>query len=44
MTSTYKPFEVLALAGAAYILIIAVISLLMRLVEAMFGASRRAPA
>jgi polar amino acid transport system permease protein len=44
VTSTYKPFEVFALAGATYILIIAVVSLLMRLVEAMFGPSRRAPA
>ncbi|WAJ28485.1 amino acid ABC transporter permease [Antarcticirhabdus aurantiaca] len=44
VTSTYKPFEVFAMAGAAYILIIGIISLIVRMVEASFDPSRRAPA
>lgn len=44
VTSTYKPFEVFAVAGAAYIVIIAVISLVVRGAEHLFDASRKARA
>ncbi len=41
VTSTYKPFEVFAVAGAAYIAIVAVISLIVRGAEKLFDADRR---
>lgn len=44
VTSTYKPFEVFAVAGAAYIVIIAVISLIVRGLEVHFSAEKRAGA
>lgn len=44
VTSTYKPFEVFAIAGAAYIVIIAIISLIIRGIEIYFNADRRAEA
>jgi len=44
VTSTYKPFEVFALAAAAYIVIIAVISLIIRSLEIYFSADKRAGA
>lgn len=44
VTSTYKPFEVLIAAGVAYLIIIAVISLIMRGAEHAFDASRTARA
>lgn len=40
VTSTYKPFEVFAEAGAAYIAIVAVISLIVRGVETRFSFSK----
>ncbi|MBB4320449.1 polar amino acid transport system permease protein [Agrobacterium tumefaciens] len=40
VTSTYKPFEVFAEAGAAYIAIVAVISLIVRGVENRFSFSK----
>lgn len=44
VTSTYKAFEVFAVAGAAYIVIIAVISLIVRGLEVHFSAEKRAGA
>jgi polar amino acid transport system permease protein len=44
VTSTYKPFEVFAVAAAAYIVIIAVISLIVRGLETYFNAEKRAGA
>lgn len=44
VTSTYKPFEVFAVAGAAYIAIVAVISLIVRGAEKLFDADRRVAA
>ncbi len=44
VTSTYKPFEVFAVAAAAYIVIIAVISLIVRRLETYFNAEKRAGA
>lgn len=44
VTSTYKPFEVFAVAGAAFIAIVAVISLIVHGVEHLFDAGRRARA
>ncbi|MNL71146.1 arginine transporter permease subunit ArtM [compost metagenome] len=41
VTSTYKPFEVFAVAGAAYIAIVAMISLFVRGTEKLFDADRR---
>ncbi|OOG71369.1 nickel transporter [Sinorhizobium sp. A49] len=41
VTSTYKPFEVFAIAGAAYIAIVAMISLFVRGTEKLFDADRR---
>lgn len=41
VTSTYKPFEVFAVAGAAYIAIVALISLIVRGAEKLFDADRR---
>lgn len=41
VTSTYKPFEVFAVAGAAYIAIVAMISLIVRGMEKRFDADRR---
>lgn len=41
VTSTYKPFEVFAAAGAAYLIIIAAISLAVHFIETSFGAERR---
>ncbi|OYR12246.1 amino acid ABC transporter permease [Brucella thiophenivorans] len=44
VTSTYKPFEVFALAGAAYLIIIAAISIIIRFVESRFDAEKGASA
>ncbi|MDO5897479.1 amino acid ABC transporter permease [Agrobacterium sp. Azo12] len=44
VTSTYKPFEVFAVAGAAYLAIIAVISLTVRGVEYLFTSKGEVPA
>lgn len=44
VTSTYKPFEVFAVAGAAYIVIVALISLCVRGVEHVFDPGRKARA
>lgn len=44
VTSTYKPFEVFALAGSAYLIIIAFISILVRFAESRFDAQRGASA
>ncbi|MGU3574988.1 amino acid ABC transporter permease [Brucellaceae bacterium C25G] len=44
VTSTYKPFEVFAVAAAAYIVIIAVISMIVRGLEMYFSAGKRAGA
>ncbi len=44
VTSTYKPFEVFAEAGAAYIAIVAFISLIVRGLENRFSASKEARA
>ncbi|GLU29018.1 MULTISPECIES: amino acid ABC transporter permease [Brucella/Ochrobactrum group] len=44
VTSTYKPFEVFALAGAAYLLIIAAISIVIRFLEGRFVAEQGANA
>ncbi len=44
VTSTYKPFEVFAVAGLSYMVIVAAISLTMRTVERLFDTSRRAGA
>jgi polar amino acid transport system permease protein len=41
VTSTYKPFEVFAVAGAAYIVIVAAISLIVRGIERLSDARRR---
>ncbi|MFD1328962.1 amino acid ABC transporter permease [Mycoplana ramosa] len=40
VTSTYKPFEVFAVAGAAYIAIIAVIAIIVRGVERVFDVGK----
>jgi len=44
VTSTYKPFEVFTIAGIAYIVIIAVISMIVRGMETFFNRDRRAEA
>lgn len=44
VTSTYKPFEVFAVAGLSYVVIVAAISLMMRIVERSFDTTRRADA
>ncbi|MBN8950630.1 MULTISPECIES: amino acid ABC transporter permease [unclassified Rhizobium] len=44
VTSTYKPFEVFTVAGAAYIAIVAAISLIVRGIEHLFDVTRRAQA
>lgn len=44
VTSTYKPFEVFAAAGLAYLIIIAAIMLAIRGLETRFGADRRGAA
>ncbi|NLS00067.1 amino acid ABC transporter permease [Rhizobium sp. P38BS-XIX] len=44
VTSTYKPFEVFTVAGAAYIAIVGAISLIVRGIEHVFDAARRAEA
>jgi polar amino acid transport system permease protein len=44
VTSTYKPFEVFTVAGIAYIVIIAIISMIVRGIETFFNADRRAEA
>lgn len=44
VTSTYKPFEVFAVAGAAYIVIVAAISLIVRGIERIFDNRGRASA
>ncbi|XUY25637.1 amino acid ABC transporter permease [Agrobacterium sp. rho-8.1] len=44
VTSTYKPFEVFAVAGLSYVIIVAAISLIMRIVERSFDTTRRADA
>ncbi|RCK45644.1 nickel transporter [Thalassospira profundimaris] len=44
VTSTYKPFEVFAVAGAAYIVIVGAILLTVRGLEHLFDAHRKAAA
>ncbi len=44
VTSTYKPFEVFAVAGAAYVAIVALITLIVRGAEKLFDADRRVEA
>jgi polar amino acid transport system permease protein len=44
VTSSYKPFEVFAVAGLSYMVIVAAISVVMRTIERIFDTSRRAGA
>lgn len=41
VTSTYKPFEVFAVAGAAYLVIIGAVTLAVRLIETSIGKHQR---
>lgn len=41
VTSTYKPFEVFGLAGAAYIIIVSATLLIVRLIESRFDFAQR---
>ena len=41
VTSTYKPFEVFAIAALSYMVIVAGLSVMVRTIESIFGTTRR---